>query len=125
MCETHPAPGFEACDVLTQDGILIHVKRVDASAPASHLWAQAGVSTETLLRDASAMARLRDLARDNGGDPSWVPERVRQVVVAMARPAIHDASSLFTFSQMRLARLADECRVYNVQLAVMSILRTP
>jgi uncharacterized protein (TIGR04141 family) len=123
VSDTHRPPGFEACDVLTPDGVYVHVKELDRSKSASHLWAQAGVSMETLLGDASAMSRLRELVKENGGDPDWVPERVSQVVVGLARAKLIDADSLFSFSKIRLVRLADECRARNVQLSVKTIIK--
>jgi uncharacterized protein (TIGR04141 family) len=96
---------------------------VDSSAPASHLGAQAGVSTETLLRDGSASARLRQLVENSGGNPDWIPGRVGHVAIVMADTKPRDADALFTFSKVRLARLADECRILNVELSVQSIVR--
>jgi uncharacterized protein (TIGR04141 family) len=102
---------------------LIPVRAVDSGAPASHLGAQAGVSTETLLRDGSASARLRQLVENSGGNPDWIPGRVGHVAIVMADTKPRDADALFTFSKVRLARLADECRILNVELSVQSIVR--
>ncbi|GAA2736080.1 TIGR04141 family sporadically distributed protein [Pedococcus aerophilus] len=110
--------GFEACDVLTREGVLLHVKKVDRSTPASHLFAQAAVSTEALLTDHQARGRLRELVTANGGDPSWVRERPTEVALVMARPRKITPEDFFSFSRVRLARLADEADRLGVPLTV-------
>lgn len=116
--KTHRVRGFEACDVLTEDGTFIHVKKVDRSAPASHLFSQASVSARTLLDDGTARERLRQKVRDRGGDPAWVPDRVRNVVLVMGRRNEITAESLFSFSRMRLVTLAAEFHHMDISLAV-------
>lgn len=110
--------GFEACDVLTSDQVFIHVKRVDKSSPLSHLLAQAAVSTQTLLQDASAREALRKRVEQAGGDPSWVPDRPHKVVLLMARDREINADTLYSFSRMRLVNLAEEFQRWNVDLSV-------
>ncbi|MGW5923480.1 DUF6119 family protein [Nocardia fluminea] len=61
---------FEACDVLLKGGTFIHVKHVSSSAPASHLLAQALVSTEVLTHDKKARTDLRRRIREAGHDPA-------------------------------------------------------
>jgi uncharacterized protein (TIGR04141 family) len=123
ICESHPRRGFEAADVLTPAGALIHVKAVDRSSPASHLYAQAGVSTQTLLHDGTAATRLREIVGELGGDPAWLQDRPREVVLVMGnRKKITDAS-LPSFARMRLIRLADECTAQNVAISVISVHR--
>lgn len=45
---------FEPCDLLSQDGLFMHVKRKTSSATMSHVAAQAVVSTQLLRSDAKA-----------------------------------------------------------------------
>ncbi|AFR30502.1 DUF6119 family protein [Arthrobacter sp. Rue61a] len=123
ICDSN-ADGFEACDILTPDQVFIHVKRVDKSSPLSHLLAQAAVSTQTLLQDASARKALRDRVLEAGGDVSWVPDRPRKVVIVMCRDRPVTADSLYAFSRMRLVSLADEFRLWNVDLSVLWVERT-
>jgi len=113
--------GFESCDVLTPDGTYVHVKRIGRSTGASHLFAQAGVSAQTLLDDASAVAALRATVSNVGGNPSWVPDRPEKAVLVMGNRNQLDENSLFAFSGMRLVRLADEFRRQNVELFVAPI----
>jgi uncharacterized protein (TIGR04141 family) len=119
-CETNRR-GFESCDVLTPDGVFVHVKSVGRSTGASHLFAQAGVSAQALIEDASARAALIELVEAEGGDPQWVPERPQQSVLVMGNRKVLNAESLFSFSRMRLLRLADECRSQNVRLTVVPV----
>lgn len=112
------AKGFEACDVLTPAGVLLHVKKVDRSSPASHLFAQAAVSTEALLTDNDARRRLRDMVAAAGGDAGWVRDRPPEVALVMARRREITAHDFFSFSRVRLARLADESDRSGIPLSV-------
>lgn len=113
--------GFEACDVLTPDGVFVHVKAVGRSTGASHLFAQAGVSAQTLIEDASARAALLELVEAEGGDPNWVPARPLRAALLMGNRRVLDADSFFSFSRMRLLRLADECRRQQVELTIAPV----
>lgn len=122
VCDSN-RDGFEACDVMTPDGVFIHVKRVDKSAPLSHLLAQAAVSTQTLLQDYSAVEGLRTRVVQAGGNIAWVPERPRQVVLVMCRDREVNAETLYSFSRMRLVSLAEEFELWNVRLSVQWVER--
>jgi uncharacterized protein (TIGR04141 family) len=117
--------GFESCDVLTPDGTYVHVKKIGRSTGASHLFAQAGVSAQILLDDFTALPALKEVVENAGGDSAWVPDRPERAVLVMANRRVLDAKSLFSFSGMRLVRLADECRRQNLQLFVAPIAYTP
>lgn len=60
---------IEFCDLMTDSGHLIHVKRRYSSATFSHLFAQGSVSAETLIRDQGfrqeAAQHLNGLGRTN------------------------------------------------------------
>src|SRR5690606_24085427 len=56
----HPK-GIESCDLLGPDDELIHVKRLDDSVSASHLFNQAVVSAEALVYQDDARSALRAL----------------------------------------------------------------
>ena len=113
--------GFESCDVLTPEGVFVHVKAVGRSTGASHLFAQAGVSAQALIEDASARTALLSLVEAEGGDPNWVPERPQRAALVMGNRRVLDADSFFSFSRMRLLRLADECRRQQIELTVAPI----
>ncbi len=53
--------GIEFCDVLSDDGDLIHVKRKSRSATLSHLFAQGGVSAATFVNDGIFRTQVREL----------------------------------------------------------------
>lgn len=119
----HPR-GFEACDIVTKDGLLVHVKHTPKSSAVSHLIAQAMVATDALRYDNEARQKLRDLTTKAGGDPSWLPERVGAVMLAMARPQPITADELFSFSQVTLSRLDSSLSEAGVKLTIGSVKRT-
>lgn len=64
--------GIEFCDVLTCDGVMVHVKRKSRSSTLSHLFAQGTVAATTLLTDAEFRARLRaEIVSDAGDRAGW------------------------------------------------------
>lgn len=56
--------GIEFCDVLSDQGDLIHVKRKSRSATLSHLFAQGGVSASTFINDGVFRTQVRQLIED-------------------------------------------------------------
>jgi uncharacterized protein (TIGR04141 family) len=122
-CESNRR-GFESCDVLTSGGVFVHVKAIGRSTGASHLFAQAGVSAQTFLEDPSARASLVAEVEAAGGNPSWVPKTPRHAALVMGNKKVLDADALFSFSRMRLLRLADECKRQQVDLTIVPIAYT-
>jgi len=59
-----PRAQLETCDFFSQDRQLIHLKDGNDSAPLSHLWNQAFVSAEALVRDRAARLGFRRVVRD-------------------------------------------------------------
>ena len=118
----HPR-GFEASDIITEDGLLIHVKHTPKSSAVSHLIAQALVSTDALRHDNEARQQLRKLTTDAGGDPSWLPDRLSSVMLAMARHKPITAEKLFSFSQVTLTRLDSSLVGAGVTLTIGSVKR--
>lgn len=55
------ASGIEFCDLLSDSGDLIHVKRRSRSATLSHLFAQGFVSAETFLSDGYFREQIREI----------------------------------------------------------------
>jgi uncharacterized protein (TIGR04141 family) len=116
--------GIEACDVLLPDGILLHVKDVDRSSPASHLLAQALVSTDALLNDEEARAQFVERIERKGGSAADVPARISSVVLGLARkgkPLTSD--NLFTFTQVTMVRLVDVLQRQRVDVFIEPIQR--
>ncbi|MFJ4208100.1 DUF6119 family protein [Paenarthrobacter sp. NPDC089675] len=117
--------GIEACDVLLNDGTFIHVKHVDASSPASHLLAQALVSTEVLSYDKTAQSNLAARISEQGGDPDKFQLKPARVVIIMAREGKPlNADSLFTFTQVNLSRQVAQLEQQHVDVFIAPILRT-
>lgn len=98
--------GIEACDVYLPDGTLVHVKKTEKSAAASHLIAQALVSADALCHDSQARAKLRERIAELGGDPNELKAKPARVVLAMYRNGSKrlTAEDLFTFTKVNLVR---------------------
>lgn len=56
--------GIEFCDVLSDQGDLIHVKRKSRSATLSHLFAQGSVSASTFINDGEFRTQVRQLIEE-------------------------------------------------------------
>lgn len=56
---------IEFCDMLTNDHDLIHVKKYSSSSVLSHLFSQAYVSAETLVRAPEIIDQVNDHLKDN------------------------------------------------------------
>lgn len=115
--------GIEACDVYLPDGTLIHVKKTEKSAAASHLLAQALVSADALCSDAQARKKLKEKIKTLGGDASNVGSKPKRVVLAMYRGAGKHVTpeNLFTFTKVNLVRQATSLEERGVPVYVVSI----
>lgn len=60
---------FEACDLVTAKGALVHVKRKGKSSTLSHLFLQASNSCEMLRRSAEARQRFHKLLAERARSP--------------------------------------------------------
>jgi uncharacterized protein (TIGR04141 family) len=121
----HPGNGVEACDVLTRDDVLVHVKRADASAPLSHLFAQGLVSMETLRTPEGASRFAEVVASASGGRRRIaLPFTPRKIVFAILLKAGEQLAvdTLFPFSQVTLANVARTIQSrYGVRVEVVGI----
>ncbi|MGW1097584.1 DUF6119 family protein [Streptomyces sp. NPDC002455] len=117
----HPR-GFEVCDLLGPDNELIHVKRMDGSVSASHLFNQAIVSVEALRRQPDALTRMQEVVRreSRGNRVMSSDFRPRKVVLAFGGRAA-TPRALFTFSQVTLARCAQRLAELEVELEIIEI----
>lgn len=115
--------GIEACDVYLPDATLIHVKKTEKSAAASHLLAQALVSADALCNDAQAREKLRSRIKALGGNADGLGSKPLRVVLAMHRgegkPVT--AETLFTFTKVNLVRQAASLEERSVSVRVVSI----
>ncbi|WP_432250849.1 DUF6119 family protein [Streptomyces sanyensis] len=119
----HPH-GFEAADLLTEDGTLIHVKRAASSAPLSHLFAQGRVSAEALRFDAEARAEfVRRVREQHPGHAVGLDLTPRKVVHAVSLKSCKPLSTLnlFTFAQVSLLQAARALHAQGIDVAVVDI----
>ncbi|MEV8222307.1 DUF6119 family protein [Dietzia maris] len=115
--------GIEACDVYLPDGTLVHVKKAEKSAAASHLIAQALVSSDALCNDDQARNQLRERIERGGGDASELNARPKRVVLAMFRSGGRkiSAKDLFTFTKVNLARQVASLESRGVPVQIVAI----
>lgn len=115
--------GIEACDVYLPDGTLMHVKKTEKSAAASHLLAQALVSADALCGDAQARKKLKVIIEASGGDASKVGSKPKRVVLAMYRGSGKQVTpeTLFTFTKVNLIRQATSLGERGVPVSIVSI----
>ncbi|TKJ28481.1 DUF6119 family protein [Blastococcus sp. CCUG 61487] len=119
----HPR-GIEVCDVLLPHQVLLHVKDAEKSSLASHLLAQALVSTDALLNYEEVRREFVDRVVDRGGSPAEVPTRGGAVVLGMARKGkLFDSDSLFTFTQVTMVRLVELLERQGVDVFIAPIFR--
>jgi len=120
--DLHPR-GFEACDVYLPDGTLVHVKKTEKSAAASHLLAQALVSTDALCNDKQARDELRAEIVARGGDAGELGMRPTRVVLAMHRTEGRHvtADELFTFTKVNLVRQATSLKERGVDVRIVAV----
>ncbi|WP_440697180.1 DUF6119 family protein [Clavibacter nebraskensis] len=116
--------GIEPCDVLLEDGTFIHVKNIDSSAPASHLLAQALVSAEVLTFDEEAKADFRSKIQAGGWDPDTIALPPKKLILVVARKGkAINSSSLFTFTQVSLARHVGQLGSQGVEVHIAPVER--
>lgn len=120
--EQHPR-GFEACDLLTPDNKLVHVKRLDDSVAASHLFNQAMNSAEALRRQPDALRLFRERVREVSAEEKELPKDFEPNTVVIAFGGRErSADDLFTFSQVSLSRCAKRIAELGMRLEIAHIL---
>jgi uncharacterized protein (TIGR04141 family) len=115
--------GLEACDILMPDGTLVHVKNLDSSAPASHLFAQGHNSAHALLYDSEAREKLKERVAGAGGNADIVPDKPKAVVFAVGRKSGEpfNSSNLYSFSKVTLVRTYDDLTSRGIDTYVVPI----
>ncbi len=73
--------GIEFCDILSDQGDLIHIKRKSRSSTLSHLFAQGSVSASTFINDGEFRDQIRELIK------SRVADEVREKWLSLVPPA--------------------------------------
>jgi hypothetical protein len=119
----HPY-GFEAADLVSADGTLVHVKRADSSAPLSHLFAQGRVSADALRFDSEARAefvrRVREQNPSHAIGDDFFPTKVVYAISLKSGKSL-TTQNLFTFAQMSLLQAARALRAQGIKVAVVDI----
>ncbi len=116
----HPR-GIEHCDLLGPDDEFIHVKRLQGSDDASHLFAQVHVATDQLLYDAEGRRALADKVAARSGGNRTAPESPTKIVLAVGGRGKLRVDDLFTFSQVTLVRLSHHLETRGIQVEVIAI----
>ena len=110
--------------MLLKEGVFVHVKRVDSSAPASHLLAQALVSAETFSYSDEAQAKLQETIINAGHKPGDYECKPKKVVVVMVRDKqALTADSLYTFTQVNLGRHDKALASRGIEVYVVPVVR--
>ena len=116
---------IEVCDLLGPDDELVHVKQAEGSAPLSHLFNQALVSTQSLVHSSQAREDFAALVRKAGRGrviaPDFQPKKV-VLAILIKNHAELTPDSLFPFSQVTLAHTATTLRHrYQIDVEVIGI----
>lgn len=130
------ASGIELCDVLSDTGEFIHVKRKSRSSTLSHLFAQGSVSAETFIRDGEFRDEIRKVIEaDSAGDSGepWldlVPTSAHEVdrsrkysvtFVVVANSSKSGADWLPFFSKLNLMQHGRRLRGLGFDVAVARV----
>jgi len=121
--------GIEVCDLMTERGEFIHVKKRTKSATLSHLFAQGHVAGQVFLRDPAFRGRMRTVA---GIDPkvaaliSAGPERpdsrsYEVVYAVVARGFSNPDRALPFLSQVSLCAAVDDLHDLGYRVALAKV----
>ena len=121
--------GIEVCDLLSEDNDLIHVKhRKGGSSSLSHLFAQARMSAEALLRDADFRQDARRFLREirpslQARIPAMKPDPkdYRVVFAILGADPDDPGEGLPFFSQLNLARSAQAVEALGYRVGVIGV----
>lgn len=122
--------GIEPCDLLTEDGVMIHLKRRDSSAKLSHLFAQARISAEALMEDSGFRQECRrKIAERKPGFEEIIPldqpdpSRFHIVLgfLGIDNDTLRSPSGLPFFSQLNLVRSIQAIRARGFVVSVCGV----
>ncbi|MGW0801816.1 DUF6119 family protein [Nonomuraea sp. NPDC002799] len=117
--------GLEACDGITDQHTLVHVKAAASSEPLGHQFNQALISTQALYEEPAARAKFNAKVSELSGGRLTVPEDFRPKKVTLAillKGKELTSDSLYPFAQVALVNLADTLmRQYGVAVEVATI----
>jgi uncharacterized protein (TIGR04141 family) len=114
---------IEFCDLYSDSGVMVHVKRYSGSSTLSHLWGQGWVSSQLLLNDKAFRQELNLLlpkshALDNPRNP--VVPSAYEVAFAVVKNTKR-AFVLPFFSKVQLRRVAEGIRQAGYRVTLTAI----
>lgn len=118
----------ELCDILTEDGVFIHVKKRGRSSTMSHLFAQGVTSSQLLLQDDVFLGKAKDLVQSL--DPRFVSaipdrtgarEEMTVAYVILSRSRRTTPFGLPFFSLVSLMVAAQRLQAAGVKVFVQEI----
>ncbi|MEU3567683.1 DUF6119 family protein [Kitasatospora sp. NPDC036755] len=120
-CALHPG-GFEAADLVSPDGTLMHVKRAKGSDALSHLGVQGLVSADALRTEDANSSFVAAVTEKSPGFPQefFRPRRV-VFAIALRTGAELTPDSLFTMSKISLLKTARALRRMGVEVDIQGI----
>ncbi|MEU1507085.1 DUF6119 family protein [Kitasatospora sp. NPDC005748] len=121
-CKLHPR-GFEAADLVSPDGTLVHVKQARGSGPLSHLFVQGHVSADALHAESDANeAFVAAVRRRFRSFPAgrFEPRRV-VFAIALKTGAALTPDSLFTVSKISLLHTARALQNLGIEVHLQGI----
>lgn len=113
------ARGFEPCDIFTEKGELIHIKKAKSSSTLSHLFAQGENSAHSLSYDDEARREFKSKFGEEIDFENWRP---KCVIFGICKPNGQlTSNSLFAFSKVTLHRAAFELEQRGIDVFVAPI----
>lgn len=123
LCPTEDGNRIEVCDLLHQDGYLIHVKRYNGSQTLSHLFAQGTVSAELLKMDSllkpAFVSDVQVLDATFVGIAQAAAQRVTYAIAVADNRAI--PIGLPTFSKVNLRDRARQLKLLGAEPSIARI----
>lgn len=120
----HPH-GFEACDLLGPDNVLVHVKKANSdtgSSVLSHLFAQGMVAIESLTDRATWNEFVELVRRQDNERADTLGNRPAGLVYAIHRSdRVLDPGALFTFARSALVSASVALTAYGIPLQIAVI----
>lgn len=113
--------GFEACDILSSSGDLIHVKKSKDSSSLSHLFAQGANAVHILNYDQEAVKAFRDMITLPNIKRDWEPQKLIFGICKEKEPIGPD--SLFAFSKVTLFRVYSELKGRGIDVFIAPIIK--
>ena len=114
---------IELCDVLSEDGRFIHIKKYSGSAVLSHLFNQGYVSTMLVKSDAAFRNKASKLLSE--ANPSFAsalgPESVKEVVFGIITKDNVDRPRLPFFSKVTLDAVRSNLLAMGAKVSVKAI----